>query len=180
MNEFIHGMAVFIGFGAAISFFFFRKGGIYNPKEPVTSTDNIIAVITPEPEPVPPPPTLLWDTQKHSYHSTRVLCDEMGLSLEEKNLICACIYQESQFKNSAVGRNSNTTDWGIVQVNDYYHIGAGKDFPSVEYVVNNPEKMVRWMIRCYKQGQLKMWASYSTGVYKHWLIPTSPMWLLKS
>lgn len=125
-------------------------------------------------------PALLWDTPKHSWHSVRVLCDEMGLTFEEKNLICACVYQESRFLNSAVGKNKGSTDWGIVQVNDTkgWHIGKGLQFPSVEYVIANPEACVRWMIRMFKAEKLNLWASYSSGAYQQWLVYNSPMWTL--
>lgn len=125
------------------------------------------------------PPTLLWDTPQHAFHSVRVICDEMRLSYDEKNLICACIYQESEFKNWAIGRNGTSTDWGLTQINDYWHIGKNKTFPSIEYVVNNPEACVCWMIKMYKAGQLKLWVSYSSGAYKKWLSTDSKMWKLK-
>jgi hypothetical protein len=128
---------------------------------------------------------MLFDTQKHAYHSVRVLCDEAGLSVDEKNLICACIYQESQFLNCAKGQNRNkqgqvtSTDYGICQINDYWNIGKGKPFPSVQYVVDNPQKCVEWMIKMYQQGLLKLWCSYTGGGYKQWLKTNSPMWRLK-
>lgn len=132
------------------------------------------------PLPIKPPsmPKLDFSTPKAAYHSTRVLCDEMGLTLEEKNTICACIFQESRFDNRAIGKNKKSTDWGIVQVNDFWHIGKGKQFPSVEYVVANPETCVRWMINCLIQKNLEMWASYKSGAYKQWLSTSSPMWAL--
>lgn len=147
-------------------------------------------VVPPPPEPAPMPPTppapaiLLFDTQSHAYHSTRVLCDDAELSVEGKNLICACIYQESRFHNSAVNHNKAangatlSTDWGLCQVNDYYHIGLTKDFPNVPYVLDNPDKVVAWMIQMYKTGRLSQWVSYSSGAYKQWLLPSSPMWML--
>lgn len=128
------------------------------------------------------PQPLPWDTQQKAYHGTRVLCDLAGLSVEEKNIICACIFQESRFKVNALNINKGSkgqtlsTDYGLCQVNDYYHIGVNKDFPSVEYVVQNPDKVVAWMIRMYQHGMLKQWVSYSSGAYKQWLSPTSPMW----
>lgn len=116
--------------------------------------------------------SMQWDTYEHSLHSVRVLCDEEGLTPEQKRVICACIYQESQFNNKAKGYNKDhtghvvSTDWGIVQVNDYWNIGPGKYWKSVDEVLNNPEKAVRWMISCYKHGSLRLWASYSTGAYR--------------
>lgn len=147
---------------------------------------------TPPVEPVEAQTTvLLWDTDPLAYvgsmpysvngrHSVRVLCDDMGLTVPEKNIIAACVMQESKFMNlnpdgspvthkNMVGSRLASTDIGIVQCNDYWHIGAKKDFPSVEYVVDNPEVMVRWMIQCYKDGRLNLWSSYSTGAYKQWL-----------
>jgi hypothetical protein len=120
-------------------------------------------------------PPYLWDTPEHSRYNVRHICDSMGLIYEEKNLICACIMQESGFDNNAVCRNKNnkgeitSSDWGIVQCNDYWHVGEGKEFPSSEYIVAHPEEAVRWMITMYKAGYLKLWVSYSSGAYKKWL-----------
>jgi len=120
-------------------------------------------------------PPFLWDTPEHCRYNVRVICDQEGLTVEEKNIICACIYQESGFNNNAVCRNRNkdgsisSSDWGIVQVNDYWHVGKGKTFPSAEYIVEHPEEAVRWMIECYKHKQLGLWVSYSSGAYKKWL-----------
>ncbi|MCR4311328.1 MAG: transglycosylase SLT domain-containing protein [Candidatus Taylorbacteria bacterium] len=116
-----------------------------------------------------------WDNYDSSRHSVRVICDEMGLTLAEKNLIAACIMQESQFNNNAIGRNKDkdgrvlSTDWGICQINDYWHVGTGKRWSSVAQIVNNPDKAVKWMIQMYKQGLLKLWVSYSSGAYKKYL-----------
>jgi hypothetical protein len=141
----------------------------------------------PVPPAVPAPEVLSWDTPQHSFHAVRVICDDMGLTVDQKNLICACIYQESGFKNAAMCQNKDpktgqvwSTDWGICQINDHYHIGPGKDFASVSYVVNNPDAAVKWMIRVYKQGGLGQWVSYSSGAYKKWLTAGSPMWALRN
>ncbi len=117
-----------------------------------------------------PPNAYLWDTPENSRHSVRVICDEMGLTLHEKNIITACIQVESGFKNSAIGRNMKngvllSTDWGLVQINDYYNIGVGKYWSSVKQVLDNPDKAVRWMITMFKQGKLNLWVSYSSGAY---------------
>lgn len=157
---------------------------VRSTEPPPAPISNITATTPTEPLVAPTEPIIdstetMWDTPRRAYHSTRVIGDEMRLSVAEKNLICACIYQESQFNIHAVGKNKDTTDWGIVQVNDYWHIGKGKTFPSVEYVMANPEACVRWMILCYKQGALRLWVSYTSGAYKQWLATDSPMWLLK-
>lgn len=138
-------------------------------------------VAPPEPEPAPKP--LRWSTPQEAYHSTRVICDEIGLTLEQKNIVCACIYQESQFKNNAVGKNKTSTDWGLVQVNDTpgWHIGPGLRFKSVQDVLDNPEKAVRWMVQTMKDtGKLQPWASYTSSAYQQWLSTGSPMWKLKT
>lgn len=121
-----------------------------------------------------------WSQPKNAYHNVRVLCDRANLSLAEKNLLCACIYQESTFLNSAVGKNSTSTDWGLCQINDYFHIGKGKDFPSVEYVKTHPKEVVEWMIGMYKAGNLYQWSSYKSKAYLKWLKPNSPLWALKT
>jgi hypothetical protein len=127
---------------------------------------------TPAPETIGEP--YKWDTTANSRHSVRVICDEMGLTLAEKNLICACIQQESNFNNKAIGRNMKdgkvlSTDWGIVQINDYWHVGPGKKWSSVQQILDNPDKAVKWMIQMYKQGLLKLWVSYTSGAYKKYL-----------
>lgn len=154
------------------------------PQMPSTDHSQLDVKIVPSPAPdarvQPPvaPQPLLWDTPQHCWHSVRVLCDQAGLTYDQKNLICACIFQESRFNNKAVGKNAGSTDWGIVQVNDYWHIGKGKTFPTVDYVIANPELMVRWMIGMYKVGKLNLWSSYAKGAHRQWLPKTSPMWLL--
>ena len=179
------------------------------PEQPYipASPPPVIAPSKPKPPPVAPlvpktaHSTLLWKTPKQAWHSVRVLCDEMGLPLQKiepvngimyfpKDIVCACIYQESQFNNNAIGRNKDpktgkiwSTDWGLVQVNDTknWHIGKGLRFSSVEDVLTNPEKAVRWVIDVYRTtGKLQLWASYTSGAYKKHLSPNSPMWLLKS
>ena len=122
--------------------------------------------------------TYFWGTKKDTRHSIRVICDEMGLTVADKNLICACIQQESGFKPLAIGpKNKNgTTDYGLAQFNDgknkkgqAYWIGKGADFKDIGEVLTNPEKNVRIMIREFKKGNLKYWASYTSGAYKKWL-----------
>lgn len=151
------------------------------------SEDPVERRETPSPEPV-----LSWEKPREAYELTRMLCDEFGLTVEQKNIVCACIYQESRFYNRRsdgspiINENKKdgvvwSTDYGIVQVNDYWHIGPGKTFPSVEYVMDNPGLMVRWLVKTMAAtGRLQPWSSYTTGAYKVWLRPESPMWNLKS
>jgi len=162
-------------------------------KAPEAPVPVVIPSPAPMPEPIPEPTPvpvekLLWDTPQQAYHSTRVVCDEVGLTFEQKEILCACVYQESGFKNyKAPGiptTNGNkdkqgkvwSTDYGIAQVNDYWNIGPGKPFPSVSYVLNYPEEVIRWMAGIYKRtGKLTPWASFTSGAYKQWLKSTSPM-----
>lgn len=124
----------------------------------------------------PPEPKYLWDTKENTRHSVRVICDEEGLSLKEKNLICAVIQGESGFNAMAVNHNRDkngrvlSTDWGVAQINDYYWIGGNKYFSSVEEVLNKPELSVRFMIKKYREGNLKLWVAFSSGSYKKYLV----------
>lgn len=121
------------------------------------------------------PPKYLWDTKDNSRHSVRVICDEENLAIWDKNLICAVIQAESNFDNKAINHNKNTkgqilsTDWGICQINDYYHVGPGKPFRFVKDIKDNPEKAVRWMILMYKAKKIHLWVAYSSGAYKRFL-----------
>lgn len=130
---------------------------------------------------------LLWDTPKQAYHSTRVICDEIGLTFKQKEDLCACVFQESEFLvNPRPNQNKDlktgkvwSTDYGIVQVNDYWHIGKGKTFKSVKEVLTNPEKCIRWMAGIMKTtGKLQPWSSYTSGAYKKHLSTGSRMRLL--
>src|SRR4051812_940500 len=38
-----------------------------------------------------------WGTKEDIRHSIRVICDEMGMTFEQKNTMCATIYGESEF-----------------------------------------------------------------------------------
>lgn len=141
------------------------------PQAPVTPSIDTLAV---------------WGTPQNNYHNVGVLCDLAGLSVEEKNkIIRPCIYQESMFDNAAVNHNKNaagtvlSTDWGICQINDYYHcLPTGTPFESSQYVVNHPTEAVQFMISMYQHGALKQWVSYSSGAYLQWSAANSPMWNL--
>ncbi len=146
-------------------------------------------VVTPNPVPMPPEPLapiLRFDTPHDAFHATRVMCDNAGLTFVQKDILCACVFQESRFlTNPKPNQNLKngkvwSTDYGIIQINDYFHIGPGKDFPSVQYVLDNPDKCIQWMIGVMKKtGALQPWSSFSSGAYKQWLPLISPMWSLK-
>lgn len=118
-----------------------------------------------------------WSTPELARHSFRVICDEEHLDVSEKNLLCAVIMAESGFKNSAKHENKNakgvvtSTDWGICQINDYYHVAVNgsRDFTSVDDIVNNPDKATRFMIACFKNGNIGLWSAYKNGSYKKYL-----------
>lgn len=136
---------------------------------------------TPAPKPTPAPTTtLLFDTVQNSRHSIRVMCDNNGLSLYNKNVITACIEQESGFKNlkadgtpmihenfSRITGKLLSTDWGICQINDTpkWHIGPGLYFSSINDVTAHPEKAVQYMITMLKAGKINLWDSYVSGAY---------------
>jgi hypothetical protein len=176
MNFFsIMGAIIAAGIGATA--FFFRKGGIYNPHEPIS--DPVEPPKTPQDATLPPAPApqLLWDTTANIKHSIRVICDDEGLDLEQKNTLCATIGGESQYNTKAVRRNYyvqngkqvlGSTDWGLCQWNDYYHgkeISGGFDGEAM----NNPEKAVRLMCQYWKRGQRNLWVAYKNGSYKAYL-----------
>lgn len=156
---------------AIIEEFFATKDVVVStpPEAPQSSA----VVVTPQPAPIS---EYLWDTPENAKHSVRVICDEEGLALADKNILCAVVEGESGFYNTAKNENKradgtvSSIDWGICQINDRYHIGVGKDFPSVDYVLANPDKAVRWMTKMYKAGLIDLWCAYSNGSYRKFLV----------
>lgn len=130
-------------------------------------------IVPPPPNPIlPPQPTYLWDNATNSRHSVRVICDEEGLPVSQKNELCATIACETKgtFDPKIIHKNDNgTTDFGICQINDYWNIGTGKPFPSSDYVLTHPEECVRWMCKKWKQGQQYLWSCYRFNLYKDYL-----------
>ena len=126
---------------------------------------------TAAPQPLVEPPKYDWDTPVLARHSVRVIADEEGLTVEQKDTMCATIGAESGWRPGAVGKpNSNgTRDYGIVQVNSYWWIGVGKQFPSTDYVLTHPEECVRWMCKLWKQGKRNYWSAWNNGSYKKYL-----------
>lgn len=126
-----------------------------------------------EPTPVlahPLMPKYDWSTPKAARHSVRLICDEEGLTVEQKNTMCATIGGESGWDTHAINRNRRngkvvSTDFGICQWNDYYH---GSEI-SPDEAVNNPEKAVRLMCTYWKQGQRNLWLAYKNGSYRAYL-----------
>ena len=147
------------------------------PVQPVIPPPNVLSTPeTPIVNPAPPVvPKYLWDTPEQARHSVRVICDEQKLSFAEKNLITAVIQAESGFYNTAINKNRNfhnvvtSIDYGICQINTRFHIGEGKTFPSVEYVLQNPDKVVQWMIKMFRAGHLNWWIAFVNGSYKKYM-----------
>lgn len=143
--------------------------------------NSMTPISAPVPEAPKPQPaavvesSLLWDTPANVRHSVRVLCDNANLPLADKNIVCAVIQAESGFNNAAVNSNKNSKgtvtsrDWGVCQINDFFHIGPKSDFPSVDYVLAHPQEVVEWMIGLYKKGKINLWSAYNDGRYKAYL-----------
>lgn len=133
-------------------------------------TQAIQASVVPVVESLVPeaPVGYLWDTPTAAKHSVRVICDESGLSVADKNDLCATVGAESGWNPKAVGKpNSNgTRDWGICQINDGLWIGTGKEFISTDYVCDHPEVCIRWMCKQWKAGHRNWWMGYKSGAYK--------------
>ena len=126
-----------------------------------------------------------WSDPIQARHNVRALCDLAGMAVADKNVLAAVVEAESGFLNyyisgpkigqPVLNRNLradgslSSTDWGICQINDRYHIGPGKDFPSVQYVLENPQAAVEWMIKMYQAGQIDMWCAFTNGSYLRWL-----------
>ena len=113
----------------------------------------------------------LWTPPTAARHSVRVICDEEGLTLEQKNTLCATVGGESGWTPTAIGPQNydGTRDYGICQINEKFWIGQNKTFPSKEYVLSNPEACIRWMCKEWKAGNRNWWIAYKSGAYKRFL-----------
>lgn len=143
--------------------------------EPIIQDMEPKEIDTPvSPETPLPVQKYLWDTKANARHSVRVICDEEGLTVEQKNELCATVACESGFNPHAINRNMvagklSSTDYGICQINDYWHIGEGKSFISSNYVLQNPEECIRWMCKQWKAGRARMWVCWLRGMYQSYL-----------
>lgn len=98
------------------------------------------------------------------------VCKEKSLGIKMTSDLYKTIHCESDFNPKCVHPNIvnghvSSTDYGICQINDYWHIGAGKDFPSVDYVLNHPEACVRFMCDMFLAGKARLWVCYLRGMY---------------
>jgi hypothetical protein len=138
------------------------------------------------------PDTLLpdWSVTVSAHHNVRVLCDLEGLSYvrnipvvmpdgttqlwSQKDILTACVMEESGFHINAVNHNYvfengvrilSSTDNGLCQWNDYFH---GKEI-TPDQALHDPEMAVRLMCSYWKTGKMAQWCSYSSGEYRKWL-----------
>jgi hypothetical protein len=111
-----------------------------------------------------------WTGTENCRHNVRVLCDLEGLTEQQKDDLSATVHCESNYNPACVHPNivngkTASTDYGICQINDYWHIGEGKDFPSSDYVLQNPDACVRWMCQQWKAGNANAWVCHLKGLY---------------
>jgi hypothetical protein len=166
------------------------------PVEPVeveTTPEPPAPPIEPLKPPEPPETRFLWDTVANAKHSVRLICDEEGLTWEEKNDLCATMGAESGWQSyylKDVYSNKGTllhkkgdpvirenykdgkvwsTDWGICQINDYFHIKAGTILSSPQQVLDNPEICIRWACKRWREGKSYWWIAYKSGAYRAYL-----------
>lgn len=147
-----------------------------NHTEPIAENPMNLPIPQPNPDILFPD----WSVVDNAHHNVRAICDLEALSYDEKEVLTACVMVESGFMIGATHINYAftsegvkyiaSTDYGIVQVNDYWHIGPGKDFPSATFVMANSEACVRWMCQYYRtHGNLNAWVSYTSGEYRQYL-----------
>ncbi|MGF6428228.1 hypothetical protein [Bradyrhizobium elkanii] len=144
------------------------------PAIPPKPAQDALNPAQPAPIPVPAPtpvPALKydWSTPEAARHSVRLIADEEGLTVQQKNDMCRTIHCESGFKTTIVHPNLYngkvvSTDYGICQWNDKYH---GAEI-SPDDALHNPEKAVRLMCAYVKRGQLNLWVCYAHGLYKQY------------
>ncbi len=138
-----------------------------NYHDPLVTKPEDLAMNKLPPTPPGPVPGYFWDTPVNARHSVRVICDEEGLTVEQKNTMCATIGGESGWHVDAIGKPNfdGSCDYGICQINTKYWIGQGKQFPTTDYVLTHPEECVRWMCKQWKMGYRNWWYSYKNGRY---------------
>jgi hypothetical protein len=166
-----------IEFAEGIKFFFTNRNDSEPLISPVVAPEPPPATIPPPAPPTPPPPLTTPPTSKYDWagptavrHSVRVICDEEGLTVEQKNTMCATIGGESEYNPNAINYNRingklYSTDYGLCQWNDVYH---GSEI-SPQDALHDPEKAVRLMCAYWKRGQRTLWIAYKNGSYKNYL-----------
>jgi hypothetical protein len=133
------------------------------PISPVAETPAVIstpAVETPV-APIPAPTakqSLMWDTKSNILHSIRVIADEEGLSLLQKNMLCDICNCESGYIVKATLVNSpKSIDRGLFQWNNYYH-------PDItDEMAYNPEIATRLACKAILRKETKsLWKASSS------------------
>lgn len=141
---------------------------------------------TPPIVPTPDLDALLpWNTQENCRHNVRAIADLEGLTVAQKDDFSRTLHCESDYDNTVVMFNCEhgfvrstqynpqihgqvlSKDIGICQINSYWHIGPGKDFPSEDYVLQNPEAVVRWSAQVFKISP-QTWVCRAKGAYIHY------------
>jgi hypothetical protein len=130
---------------------------VETPSNPVVPVQNDVPVV------------LDWSSPILARHSVRVICDEEGLLVKDKNDLCATVGAESGWNPNAIGKPNfdGTRDYGICQINTKYWIGTGKKFPSTDFVLTHPSECIRWMCEQWKAGHQDWWYGWKTGNYKN-------------
>lgn len=112
-----------------------------------------------------------WTTATGNRHNVRVIADQEGLTVAQKNLMSQVIHCESGYNPQAINYNKDpitgkitSTDHGICQWNDYFH---GKEISPTD-ATNDPEKAVRLMCTYIKAGRISQWSCYKLGLYKNY------------
>lgn len=115
---------------------------------------------------VPPNDTMVpWTGKENCRHNVRVLCDLEGLTEQQKDDLSSTVNCESGYNPACIHPNIvngkvASTDYGICAINDFWHIGEGKDFISTEYVLANPAECIKWMISQWKSGNGRLWVCW--------------------
>lgn len=140
------------------------KTPIESPEPPIIPQTPPTSENTPKPE--IEPILSKWDTPAKARHEIRVICDNSGLNLAEKNLLCQIINCESNFRIDAIHHNNNGTfDYSLCQYNSRWWVGKDKPFKDKQDVFDNPERQVKILIKEYKAGRLNQWVCYKTKKY---------------
>jgi hypothetical protein len=154
---------------------------IYGDRESIILDHTMTPQPIPQPSTPPTPPVALptppqaydWSTPEAARHSVRVICDEEGLTWQQKEDLSRTVHCESNYNPKCVHPNMvngklSTTDYGIAQINDFWHIGPGKDFLSSQYVLDNPEVCIRWMCKQFLAGNARAWVCHLKGLSQHY------------
>lgn len=165
------------------------------PKAPVSPKTPPTSPVTPKPVPMPTPEpapdTLLpWVFGKSLTHNNwknvRIICDQEGLTHDQKEDLTATVWGESEFNTAAKCYNYafrkkrdaegkiildengkpvfekylSSTDAGLAQWNDKFHPEISPH--DAEF---DPEKAIRLMCKAWKAGHQNWWVAHSSGRY---------------